>query len=197
MQILNIPIYFSYRAKSPNNGGQESAWHAPRDSGHDFSLPGPSWHPGIEGFTNLQWLPSFFQCRKSSLGVMRIRILDPHHSIFSLFLKLVIFSKKNCNMCYRDMNAKLRSICSTPILWRRVRFSRPVTLRTLWTCINLMKGITVQLSLKGLIWLKHLFSFFQGCGSAILFCRFRIPLFFSAQIRNQLKKLQCDFLNFV
>ena len=41
---------------------------------------------------------SFFQCRKkSSLGVMRIRILDPHHSIFSLFLKLVIFSKKDCN----------------------------------------------------------------------------------------------------
>ena len=99
MQILNIPIYFSYRAKSPNNGGQGSAWHAPRDSGHDFSLPGPSWHPGIEGITNLQWLPSsFFQCRKkSSLGVMRIRILDPHHSIFSLFLKLVIFSKKDRN----------------------------------------------------------------------------------------------------
>ena len=94
---------------------------------------------------------SLFQCRKSSLGVMRIRILDPHHSIFSLFLKLGIFSKKDCNMCDRDMNAKLRAICSTPILWRRVRFSRPVTLRTLWTCINLMKGITVQLSLKGLI----------------------------------------------
>ncbi len=48
----------------------------------------------------------------------------------------------------RELCSKLRPVCCSPGVWRRVCFNSPASLQFLWSCLPFMKNVTTDLTIK-------------------------------------------------